>query len=92
MHISEMATKSSWDDLTYPKKEGGLGLFKICEWNRAAILRLIWSFLLELVHLGLLGWMVTYWRGGLCGLGIYLQIVTGAIEKSYNLERWQGNW
>ena len=48
-----MATKSSWDDLTYPKKEGGLGLFKICEWNRAAILRLIWCFFVRASSLGI---------------------------------------
>ena len=52
-----MATKSSWDDLTYPKKEGGLGLFKICEWNRAAILMLCF-----IVRAGSLGsaWVNVY--------------------------------
>ena len=32
-----------WDFICVPKDEGGLGLKKMVDWNRAAILRHIWS-------------------------------------------------
>jgi len=36
--------KVSWNMLCLPKEEGGLGIKKLEEWNRAAMMRHIWSF------------------------------------------------
>uniref|UniRef100_A0A2N9IBN2 Reverse transcriptase domain-containing protein n=1 Tax=Fagus sylvatica TaxID=28930 RepID=A0A2N9IBN2_FAGSY len=33
----------AWDKVCLPKKEGGLGLKRVGDWNRAAILKHIWS-------------------------------------------------
>ncbi|CAN1784955.1 hypothetical protein LINPERHAP1_LOCUS16718 [Linum perenne] len=36
-------TKVSWSEVTYPKKEGGLGLKDLKLWNRAHVFRLLWE-------------------------------------------------
>jgi hypothetical protein len=35
--------KVAWDDVCYPKKEGGLGLKRLEVWNKTSMLRHIWS-------------------------------------------------
>lgn len=35
--------KVAWGDVCYPKKEGGLGLKCLEEWNRVSMLRHIWN-------------------------------------------------
>jgi hypothetical protein len=39
--------KVSWSMLCLPKKEGGLGIKKLVEWNRAAMMRHIWSLFMR---------------------------------------------
>jgi hypothetical protein len=39
--------KVSWSVLSMPKKEGGLGIKKLEEWNRAAMIRHIWSLFVK---------------------------------------------
>ena len=44
MHSLQNAKgKVAWDDLCYPKEEGGLGLKRLKPWNRAATLKHIWN-------------------------------------------------
>lgn len=35
-------TKVAWTTVCLPKKEGGLGLRRFCEWNKVLCLRFIW--------------------------------------------------
>ena len=37
----------SWDDVCYPKSEGGLGLKDLSSWNKACILQNIWSIIMK---------------------------------------------
>lgn len=41
--LSPAKSKVAWDYIYVPKSEGGLGLRKLTDWNRAAILKHIWS-------------------------------------------------
>jgi hypothetical protein len=41
--------------LCLPKKEGGMGIKKLEEYNRVAIMRHIWSFLVKAVSLWIAG-------------------------------------
>lgn len=41
--LSGRGARVSWDDVSKPKKEGGLGLKKLKDWNAAALSRLIWN-------------------------------------------------
>ncbi|XP_060959260.1 uncharacterized protein LOC133030510 [Cannabis sativa] len=41
--IMEEAGAVGWDNLCYPKKEGGLGLLNIAQWNIAAMFKHIWA-------------------------------------------------
>ena len=36
-------TKVAWEKVCLPKREGGLGLQRVASWNRAAIMKHIWS-------------------------------------------------
>jgi hypothetical protein len=50
--------KVSWNMLCLPKKDGGLGIKKLKEWNHAAVMRHIWimEFVCEIrVSLGCVG-------------------------------------
>ena len=43
---SDMSTtrvKVAWDQVCFPKKEGGLGIKRITEWNKIALLKHIWN-------------------------------------------------
>ena len=43
---SDMRTngaKVAWDQVCLPKKEGGLGIKRITEWNKIALLKHIWN-------------------------------------------------
>lgn len=35
--------KVSWDDVCLPKEEWGLGIKKVCEWNKAAMCKHLWD-------------------------------------------------
>jgi hypothetical protein len=41
--LKRACTKVSWDSVCKPKREGGLGLKRIEDWNKAAILQHIWN-------------------------------------------------
>ena len=48
---SDMRTtcaKVAWDQVCFPKKEGGLGIKRITEWNKIALLKHIWNLCNEL--------------------------------------------
>lgn len=35
--------KFSWADLTIPKKEGGIDLSEVSDWNKVGVMRFIWN-------------------------------------------------
>lgn len=39
--------KVSWDDICYPKREGGLGLKNLEKWNQVCILKNLWQVLIN---------------------------------------------
>jgi hypothetical protein len=39
--------KVSWKIISGPKQEGGLGIKRLVEWNRAAMMRHIWSLFVK---------------------------------------------
>ena len=41
--MSTTRAKVAWDQVCLPKKEGGLGIKRITEWNKIALLRHIWN-------------------------------------------------
>lgn len=45
--LSHSGAKVAWASLCYPLKEGGLGIKRIQDWNRAAILKHIWRLLTD---------------------------------------------
>uniref|UniRef100_A0A6N2MII3 Reverse transcriptase zinc-binding domain-containing protein n=1 Tax=Salix viminalis TaxID=40686 RepID=A0A6N2MII3_SALVM len=40
--LEKYGVKVSWEHLCYPLKEGGLGVKRLQDWNKAALLKLIW--------------------------------------------------
>lgn len=57
------SAKISWSNVCLPKKEGGLGLKRIEEWNKACIARLIWLLSLETDSLWV-AWIYQYYFRG----------------------------
>ncbi|XP_061955562.1 uncharacterized protein LOC133677489 [Populus nigra] len=45
--LTPTGAKVAWASLCYPKSEGGLGIKRIKDWNKAAILKLVWRILTE---------------------------------------------
>ncbi|KAJ7009375.1 hypothetical protein NC653_000139 [Populus alba x Populus x berolinensis] len=45
--LTYAGAKVTWASLCYPKTEGGLGIKRIKDWNKAAILKLVWRILTE---------------------------------------------
>ena len=45
--LTPTGAKVAWASLCYPKIEGGLGIKRIKDWNKAAILKLVWRILTE---------------------------------------------
>jgi hypothetical protein len=45
--LTPTGAKVAWASLCYPKSEGGLGIKRIKDWNKAAILKLVWRILME---------------------------------------------
>ena len=41
--LSHRGAKVAWENITYPKSEGGLGIKKLESWNKACILKNIWN-------------------------------------------------
>ena len=52
--------KVSWEDLTCPKKEGGLGIFKTDTWNKAMMARHIWNICKPDYHSLWVDWVKAY--------------------------------
>lgn len=52
---SALGVKVAWHLVCVPKQEGGLGLKRIEDWNKAAILKHIWNIFAQAGSLGFLG-------------------------------------
>jgi hypothetical protein len=60
---SKAKAKVAWDKLCCPKNEGGLGIKRIEEWNRVAMLKHIWSLFAQSGSLWV-AWVHSYWLKG----------------------------
>ena len=43
VELKHTGAKVAWGDITYPKSEGGLGIWKIEDMNKALMARYIWE-------------------------------------------------
>lgn len=41
--LKHTGAKLNWDDVCKPLEEGGFGIRRLGEWNRASILKYIWA-------------------------------------------------
>lgn len=56
---SAARTKVAWELVFVPKRDGGLGLRRISEWNKVVIMNHSWNLFAKLDLSGLLGCMNT---------------------------------
>ena len=52
---------------TFPKKKGGLGLCKLEEWNKATVMRFIWSLFARAISCGWHRFIYICWEENLFG-------------------------
>ena len=72
----------SWEKVGLPKKEGGLGLKRIKDWKKGAIMKLIWNLSLKLAHYGLHGCSSAFLREDAFGQAKFSKILLGGWRLS----------
>jgi len=58
--LKQKGAKVSWEDVTCPKKEGGLGIKKLSDWNKALMAKLIWNLCQPSSRSAWVNWVKVY--------------------------------
>ena len=63
--------------MCYPKKEGGLGLKRVEDWNEATAMKHIWNLFTQAGSLWVAGVHAMLLKGRSFGLSVFLRIALG---------------